>query len=261
MRGIPPAVRSSRYFVEDMIARMDQCGIDLSVVIAHSYFGWSMERFREEHDAVMGDIEKFPDRLVGYCWVNPHFGEDALEELERCVSDLGYMGMKLHPKLEQFSIDSRIVDPFVEKAAELDIPVMVHTEMGTRGDEPWRLVNLCKRFPEVTFFMGHMGLDIGYVGDLTIPRIAMDVNNLILETSCTSTDPWATFAGPALLLGPERVVYGSDAGPSHHNAVNLFKLDLLDLDQRTKRLILGENMLRILKLNPKTLGTSASGIL
>lgn len=253
LMGIPPAVRSYKYTVEDMIARMDRWGIDLSVVIAHARFGWTMERFREEHDAIMSDIQKHPRRLVGFCWVNPHFDERALKELDRCVTELGYVGLKLHPKQEHFSIDSRMVDPFIEKAAEYDIPVMVHTEMWVRGDEPWRLVNLCKRFPEVTFFMGHMGHDGSSVQRLTIPQIAMEVENVVLESSGTTTDPWATYLGPALLLGPHRVVYGSDAGPFHHNALNLLKIDLLDLDDRTKRLILGENVLRILKIDVKKL--------
>lgn len=248
LMGIPPAVRSYLYTVEDMIERMNQWGIDLSVVIAHARFGWTIERFRVEHDAIMKDIKKHPNRLIGFCWVNPHFGESALEELDRCITELGYVGLKLHPKQEYFSIDSRMVDPVIEKAAYYNIPVIVHTEMWVRGDEPWRLVNLCKRFPEVTFFMGHMGQDGGSVQRLTIPQIAREVENLVLETSGTTTDPWATYAGPALLLGPERVVYGSDAGPFHHNAINLLKIDLLNLDDESKRLILGENMIRILRL-------------
>ena len=253
MMGDPPAQRSYRYTVEDMINRMNTYGIDLSIVIAHARYGWTIERFRKEHDDIMNDIKKYPNRLLGYCWVNPHFGDAAMVELERCIEELGYVGMKFHPKQEHFSIDNKMVDPFVEKAAEYKIPIMVHTEMWTRGDEPWRLVNLCKRFPEVTFFMGHMGHDDSSVQRLTIPRIASDVDNLILESSSTTTDPWATYAGPALMLGPERIVYGSDAGPFHHNAINLLKIDLLDLDSETKRLILGGNVIRVLKLDEKKL--------
>jgi predicted TIM-barrel fold metal-dependent hydrolase len=47
------------------------------------------------------------------------------------------------------------------------------------------------------------------------------------------------------MLGPERVILGSDA-PLHHVALNLLKLDLLDMDDEWRRLMLGGNMQRIL---------------
>jgi uncharacterized protein len=255
MRGIPPALRNYQFTAEQMIARMDQCGIDLSVVIAHAYGGWRMDQYRKEHDVIMKDIKRYPGRMIGYCWVDPHFGAEAMEELERCVKELGYVGMKFHPIRQQFFLDSPIVNPFVEKAAELGLPVMVHVDRWVDGGSTWRLINLARRFPEVTFFMGHMGHE--NVFSMVPAEIATQASNVILESSCTTTDPWGTFTGPALLLGPERVVFGSDGGAFMHPAVNLLKIDLAGLDDRSKRLILGENMLTLHKLDAKELQMAA----
>jgi predicted TIM-barrel fold metal-dependent hydrolase len=121
----------------------------------------------------------------------------------------------------------------------------VHSQLAVRGCEPWRLLTLAEAFPEVTFIMAHMGGDGGFVQGNQSAQLVKDVPNIILETSTTVTDPWATFLGPAEMLGPERVILGSDA-PLHHVALNLLKLDLLDMDDEWRRLMLGGNMQRIL---------------
>jgi predicted TIM-barrel fold metal-dependent hydrolase len=251
--------RDGAFPIEKKLAQMDECGIDIAFAIAHGWTGWTIEQYRHEHDEVAGDRARFPDRFIGCAWVDPKLGKSALEEAERCVSELGYRGFKLHPVHQKFVFDDPMVYPVVELAAKHGIPVMAHLELRYPGAEPWRMVTLARRYPEVTFIMAHMGSDVENVEDLTVPRLAARVPNIILETSGTTTDPYGTFGGPIDILGPERVVYGSDAGAFHHPLINLLKVDLLELPAETKRLVLGGNMLRILGLEARQAAHSTSG--
>jgi predicted TIM-barrel fold metal-dependent hydrolase len=47
-----------------------------------------------------------------------------LEELVRCVSELGLKGIKLHPKGQNFTPSNEFVLRILEKASELDVPVI-----------------------------------------------------------------------------------------------------------------------------------------
>ena len=122
------------------------------------------------------------------------------------------------------------------------------TSLATRGAEPWRLVRLARRFPETSFVLSHLGADGGMLQSLEAARIADQAPNVLVDGSDTVTDPFATYLGPARLLGPERVVFASGE-PVHQVALGLLKMDLLPFEDDWRRLVLGENLLRILGLS------------
>lgn len=237
--------RDGRLSAESHVARMDTFGIDAAIVIAHAWARWTIEQYRHEHDVIAAELRKFPDRLIGFCWADPYLGKDAIAELRRCVKDLGYVGMKLHPVYQQFAFDQPVVFPLIEAAEELGLPVTAHLDLRVPGCEPWRMVNLARRYPKTTFIMAHMGRDIQALQDLSFARAAAQVPNLVLEGSSTTTDAYGTFQGPAEVLGPERMLFASDAGPFHHPAINLLKIDLLPMSREWKAKVLGENTLGI----------------
>ena len=246
--------RDGRFSAEDHIARMDVFGIDAAIVIAHAWARWTIEQYRHEHDAVAAAIGKFPHRLIGFCWADPHLGNEAVAEVRRCVKDLGYVGLKLHPVYQQFAFDQPVVFPLIEVAEELGLPVTAHLDLRVPGCEPWRMVNLASRYPKTTFIMAHMGRDIQALQDLSFARAAAQVPNLVLEGSSTTTDAYGTFQGPMEVLGPERMLFASDAGPFHHPAINLLKIDLLPMSRDWKAKVLGLNALRILKRPASSVG-------
>ncbi|GHF71304.1 4-oxalmesaconate hydratase [Amycolatopsis bartoniae] len=83
----------------------------------------------------------FPDNFVGVCQL-PQSPGDALEssvhasaaELERCVTELGFVGCLLNPDpsdgyWQAPPLTDRIYYPLYEKLVELDVPAMVHVAM------------------------------------------------------------------------------------------------------------------------------------
>lgn len=236
------------------VERMDKNGIDMAVVIAHARAGWKIDDYRHEHDLVAEEMAKFPDRLVGVCWADPLLGDEAVEEFDRCVNDLGYIGLKFHPVYQRFPFDGAIIDPLIERAREHNLPVIAHLEPRVNGAEPWRMVRLAQRYPEVIFVMAHMGRNVHTIEDGSIARLAGRVPNIVLEASSTFTDAYGTFQQTAEILGPERILLGTDSGPFHHPAINILKIELLDIPRNWAQLMLSGNAERIFKLDPASFG-------
>lgn len=234
------------HFTEsDLVASMDRDGIDLALVIARPTEHLRIDELRVLHERTAEAIARHAERLVGFCWAAPRLGQAGLDEVERCLRELRYAGIKLHPSQERFNIDDDEVVPYAELARDRGVPITVHTQLAVRGSEPWRMLSLAERFPDVTFVMAHLGGDGGMVQTLAAAKIAAECPNIAVEVSTTVTDPGATYLGPAEILGPERVLFGSDA-PLHQAALNLLKLDLVEMPDEWRALISGGNVLRLL---------------
>src|SRR5262249_54032894 len=93
---IAPASRIAPITARDLFALLDAAGIRKGVVLSQAFaFGnpnratpVQNERGRviEENDWTSREVAQFPDRLVGFCGVNP-LRDYALEEIARCAAD------------------------------------------------------------------------------------------------------------------------------------------------------------------------------
>jgi predicted TIM-barrel fold metal-dependent hydrolase len=233
----------------DLITQMDRHGVDVSLVITRPATVGVLADVADAHDRVEAALAAFPGRLYGAAWVAPRHGRAGFDELERRLSGDAFRALILHPEQEQFNLDDPILDDAIEVAARHGAPVVAHTSLATRGAEPWRLVRLARRFPAVDFVMSHLGADGSMLQSHEAVKIAAQVPNVLVDGSDTVTDPYATYHGPALVLGPERVLFASGE-PVHQVALGLLKLDLLPLEESWRAAISGGNLLRILGLGP-----------
>ena len=119
---------------EDLVARLDEANVQRAVILSGAYFGATfgvLDDFNvmPENDYVAAEVAKYPDRLIGFCGINPLF-DSALDEIDRCLSLPGMIGIKLH--LEASGVDmanSRHVKKMTavfDRIAELDVPVLMH---------------------------------------------------------------------------------------------------------------------------------------
>lgn len=240
--------RSITFSASDLIKQMDKFGVFYSGVLAHPAPAAAVEDGAREHDLIAGQVKPFADRLVPWCWVAPRWGSAGIAEARRCLR-LGFRGVVLDPIQEGFELDDPAVAPLCNLASDTGVPVFVETYLEHRGAEPWRLIALAGRYPSVPFIMAHLG-GIGLQQNMTGATLAAEVPNVYLETSSTKSDPFATFEGPARILGAERVLLGSNQ-PLHHVALNLRKLELTSLAEDEKDLIRGSNFLRLVGLQTK----------
>lgn len=236
--------RNIKFSSDDLVSLMDQNGVDAAIVIARPSSQLAIIELARLHDTTAAEVGRHRGRLAAFCWAAPRLGPAGIDEARRCLTALGYRGIKLHPAQELFNMDDPDVHGYLALASEFGVPVTVHTQLAVRGAEPWRIVHLARAFPGVQLVLAHLGGDGMMVQTLAAVHIAAEVDNIAVEVSTAVTDPWATFEGPARILGPDRVLFGSNA-PLHQPALDLLKLDLLDLPVDWKRAILGGNALRL----------------
>ncbi len=201
------------------------------------------ETFRRDNDMVWRALEMYPDRYIGFCYLNPCYLDESLEEIERCIAAGPFVGIKLWVAM---LCDHPNLDPICERAAELGAPILQHTWMKITGNlefesTPYHVANLARRHPDVTFILGHSGgnWEMGY-------RIVQDIPNVLCEVAGGDPELGQTEMGVAM-LGAERIVYGSDA-PGRSFASQMAKVLGADISDADRAQILGGNMQRVLGL-------------
>ena len=173
------------------------------------------EQVRACNDAVYAAMCAFPDRILGYCYVNPGYGHEALEEIDRCLNELGMIGVKLY---RQYKANDPVVFPVIEQAISMDVPVLWHAGNQTsliRGQldlldkntsHAGDIAELARRYPEATLIEGH----IGGGGDWEWAiRQLRHVPNVYLDTSGTVIDS-GMIEMAARELGTDRLLFGTD---------------------------------------------------
>jgi 4-oxalmesaconate hydratase len=89
---------------------------------------------RLNNDLIHRVVSLFPENFIGVCQLPQSVGvpiENSIEELERCVTELGFVGCNLNPDTSGGMWTGRpLTDkawyPFFENLVELDVPAMIH---------------------------------------------------------------------------------------------------------------------------------------
>ena len=209
------------------------------------------------NDLVSAIVRKHPKRFAFFASVDPWKGAAAVSELERAVRELGAVGAKFHPSMQDFyPSDERHFDLWA-KATELGIPCLFHTGTsgigaGTPGGQgikldPARPIHLdivAARFPELRIIAAHFG----WPWHTELIAIALHKANVFIELS-----GWSPRYYPEELVREiggrlqDRALFGSDY-PFIKPARVLEELDALPLEPEAKVKILRENAAKLLKL-------------
>lgn len=160
---------------------------------------------RPAHDAIADLAEREAGRVFGIASIPPLLGEDIyVGELRRCVERLGFKAVKLHPQAHATSPVLPVADVVFRTAAELGIPVMVHTGTGAPFALPSLLIRRARQYPDLKIILAHAGFAV-YTEEAIIAAEVCE--NIYLEPSwCLAGD----IGKMVRLLGPERVMYGGD---------------------------------------------------
>jgi predicted TIM-barrel fold metal-dependent hydrolase len=97
---------------DELIASMDEEGIDISVI---ANYGWTThELCVETNDYILESIARYPERLIGFCTVQPQSLQAALDEIERCAKG-GIKGVgEIRPDLQLLDLgDEEVINPFI----------------------------------------------------------------------------------------------------------------------------------------------------
>jgi predicted TIM-barrel fold metal-dependent hydrolase len=200
---------------EDLLAAMDEDGVDKSVVMG---IGWSDQGLaREANDYIIEAARRHPERLVGFASVNPAWGDAAAREVERCAQ-AGLRGVgEFHEDLQGFDLgDKRTMAPLMDVARHHRLIVTTHASepVGhlyqgkgkTTPDVLWRFI---QNFPDVTIVCAHWGGGLPFYA--LMPEVARGLANVYFDTAAS---PFLytphVFTTVASLVGANKILMGSD---------------------------------------------------
>lgn len=196
---------------------------------------------RKGNDAVLGLMADHPEEVIGFCYVNPRHGDEALAEIDRCVVQEGMGGIKLW---QACNASDKRVDPIAERAAELGVPILQHAWYKVGGSSsgestPADVAVMAARHPKTMIVMAHLT----GAGERGLADIAPYKN---LSVDISGGEPEAGMVELAVKrLGARRVVFGTDT-PIRSYGATLGKVLGAKLTVRQRNLILGENARRLL---------------
>ena len=234
----------------ETVAMMDGQGVDKSVVFG---FPWrSIDTCRLNNDYILDEVSRHPDRLIGFCCVDPLHPE-AAAEVERCLQ----AGLKGVGELAFYTtgIDGRCLeslDAIMALARRFGCPVMLHTNepIGHQypGKSPNTLIQiytLVRRFAENRIILAHWGGGIFFYS-LLKKEVRESLANVWYDTAASPYLYQPQIYTQAIeLAGEGKILYGSDF-PLLKPERYFKEMDKAGLSAMQKKAICGANAAKVL---------------
>ena len=244
MSTTPPVAQAKPRTADDLIAQLDAARIKRAVVLSTAYIfeqpsrqaAAAAEKLRRENDWTAQQVARFPDRLIGFCSLNP-LKDYALDELARCARDPNLRrGLKLHfgNSVVDYHNPQHIdqVRRVFRAANDYRMTIVAHVRASVTQKLPYGrdealifLNELLPAAPDVVVQIAHLAgagswQDVGARQAFEVfadaverrePRtrqLYFDVTALGAPATPGETQPWAVIIRK---VGAQRVVFGSDA--------------------------------------------------
>jgi predicted TIM-barrel fold metal-dependent hydrolase len=194
-----------------------------------------------DNEFVAESVKKYPQQLIPFYYYNPRFEDAPLEDLEKHARDYGWKGVKVGHE----SALARSMYDMMEIAEKYDLIFVMHSGHGNEF-HPYIIGDLANSFPKVKTVLLHMGGGMTLDLELVSTKIAEKNPNIYLETCYAH--PYAIEQAVSK-LGPERVLFGSDASnngyashyekPGLYQEVHLNAIRLIGLPKKQEEMVLG----------------------
>jgi aminocarboxymuconate-semialdehyde decarboxylase len=273
--------------LEDRLRDMKKCGIDLQVLTLTTP---GVERETIERGAKLaritndeyGDIiEKHRHNFSALATLPMQDPELSAEELERAVKDRGLRGAMIFSNVRGKALDSKEFIPIYEKAASLDVPLLIHptSPVNSVFMDDYRLVpilgfgvdtslailrlvfsGILETIPNLKLVATHTGgvfpylrgrIEIGYNA---YPECKVKLGHppstylkkIWLDTVCYDED---LMMSSLKYVGEDKMLLGTDY-PHQITDIEYAagRVNHLEIQESSKKKILGENALKLLKL-------------
>jgi len=241
--------------VSETIAMMDAQGVDKSVVFG---FPWrSADTFRRNNDYIMEAVARYPDRLLGFCCLDPMHRE-APAEVERCLK----AGMSGVGELAFYAsgvedVCLECLDPIMSLAESFNRPVMLHTNEPVGHVYPGKSPNtlaqisaLVRRFSRNRIILAHWGGGIFFYA-LLKKQMREELANVWFDTAASPylyrTDVYRLALE---LAGTDKILLGTDY-PLLEPRRYFKEMDQAGLTAEQRKAVCGDNAARLLGLSAR----------
>lgn len=177
------------------------------------------------NQATAEHVRRYPGKFRGLVWTRPNDGTPAnVEPFLRDSIATGpskkiFVGMKIHPDMNDFPADDARVDGYLRLCEQYQIPAVFHSGSDdTSNSAPRKIYAVARRHPAVPIILYHMGFLGPHQSAIAVVKEALKKGDaqLFLETS--QADPTEVLRA-IKELGSDRVLFGTDAtyyGEAHY---------------------------------------------
>lgn len=208
---------------EWVIDQMDRCGVEKSVIFPVHY-----PIFKYGNDEVAEAVKKYPKRFIGFCGIQMNCLKHGLEDINY---GFDFLGLKGAGEIKPTNLSPNILLPLMSELEKRKVVANFHTNVRVAD-------YIAKKFPRLKVILAHMGED----NPMSI-SVAKERPNLYLDTSTVNFD---LVKRAYQELGAEKIIFGSDS-PFIYLSAELKKIIVLNLKENDKKLILSENILRLIE--------------
>jgi len=239
---------------DELIDSMDKEGVDISVIVN---IGWvTHELCVETNDYILESVARYPERLIGFCSVQPNSYEAAVAEIERCAKG-GMRGVgEIRPDMQLFDLRDELMIPIIEVLRKHKLILLTHASEPVGHSYPGKgiitpamLYPFIASFPDLTVVCAHWGGGLPFYA--LMPEVKQAMRNVFFDTAAS---PYLyspqVYNQVISLVGSDRILFGSDY-PVMTPGRLLKEINSLDLPEETKNLILSGNAQRLLGIKNK----------
>ncbi|MBC2717566.1 MAG: amidohydrolase [Desulfobacteraceae bacterium] len=230
---------------EDLVRSMDENGVDKSVTFG---FPWKKdEYFKKNNDYILESVNKFSDRLIGFCCVDM-YSKGAAKEVQRCL-DGGLSGVG-ELAFYQSGIEAeaiKMLEPVMKLCREKNVPVMIHTNEPVGYQYPGKTPNtlsqiydMAKKFSDNKIILAHWGGGIFFY-TLLKKEVKETLKNIYYDTAAS---PFLyspeIYQAAKTMAGMDKILMGTDY-PLIKPARYYKEMETAGLSDDEKKLICGVN--------------------
>ncbi len=239
---------------EELIASLDAAGIAAAVVC-----GWpwrDLAPCRAHNDYMLDAARRWPGRIFPLAIVPPTAGAVALAEATRAL-DAGAVGLgEVNADAQGFDFaEPARLDALADMLTARDKPLLLHASEpvghgypGKGAATPARLLPFIGANPALRIIAAHWGGGLPFYA--LMPEIAAATRNVWYDSAAsTYLYDFAIFRHVAALVGPERLLWGTDY-PLLRQGPFLRRTRAIGLDEADLTAILGGNARQLFSATP-----------
>ncbi len=239
--------------VEELIASMDESGVDSSIICG---FSWKRPDSCQLHNQyLLESVSRYPLRLIAFLSLSFSDPDWSMKELEngiregaRGVGEIAFYGQEMTPQ------DLTLMKPVLTVMEEKEMPLLLHTNETIghpypgKGKTPLeRFYELALSYPRLPILLAHWGGGLLFYE--LMPEVAKALTHVYYDTAAS---PFLyskkIYSLGCDIVGADKILFGSDF-PLLPPKRYFQQMEESGLKKEDQRKILGLNLSRLLGLD------------
>ncbi len=140
------------YSLESKIKAMDDAGVDYAIMRVPVWQEWlRLDTCKIVNDNAADICKRSEGRIFSTACVPPWGGKENLYELQRCIEELGCVGVQLACHYGQLYLDDEAFRPYLKVINDYKIPVVAHhTPLPVHWESLYEYTNLRREMGRIT---------------------------------------------------------------------------------------------------------------